>query len=72
VSVLTAAPWRRAPLLLLRGNSAVQAALLFAALRQTAHDAGAACLVATYDPEAIRYADRVLHLTDGAFGERGQ
>jgi putative ABC transport system permease protein len=32
VSVLTAAPWRRAPLLLLRGNSAVLAALLFAGL----------------------------------------
>jgi putative ABC transport system permease protein len=32
VSLLTAAPWRRAPLLLLRGNSAVVAALLFAGL----------------------------------------
>jgi putative ABC transport system ATP-binding protein len=43
---------------------------VFAALRQIAHDARAACLVATHDPEAIRYADRVLHLIDGELGER--
>jgi ABC-type lipoprotein export system ATPase subunit len=45
---------------------------VLAALRQTVHDALAGCLVATHDPEAIRYADRVLHLIDGEFSERGR
>jgi ABC-type lipoprotein export system ATPase subunit len=38
---------------------------VFAALRQVVGDRGAACLVATHDPDALRYADRVLHLVDG-------
>ena len=43
---------------------------VFAALRQVVHDRGAACLVATHDPDALRFADRVLHLADGQRTER--
>ena len=43
---------------------------VFAALRQVVHDRGAACLVATHDPDALRFADRVLHLADGELTER--
>ena len=43
---------------------------VFAALRQVVHDRGAACLVATHDPDALRFADRVLHLADGQLTER--
>jgi ABC-type lipoprotein export system ATPase subunit len=43
---------------------------VFAALRQVVHDRGAACLVATHDPEAVAFADRVLHLVDGELTER--
>ena len=43
---------------------------VFAALRQVVHDRGAACLVATHDPDALRFADRVLHLADGVLTER--
>jgi ABC-type lipoprotein export system ATPase subunit len=43
---------------------------VFAALRQVVHDRGAACVVATHDPDALRFADRVLHLTDGELTER--
>jgi ABC-type lipoprotein export system ATPase subunit len=43
---------------------------VFAALRQVVHDRGAACLVATHDPDALRFADRVLHLADGELSER--
>jgi putative ABC transport system ATP-binding protein len=38
---------------------------VFAALRQVVHDRGAACLVATHDPDALGFADRVLRLADG-------
>jgi ABC-type lipoprotein export system ATPase subunit len=43
---------------------------VFAALRQVVHDRGAACLVATHDPDALQFADRVLHLADGQLTER--
>jgi ABC-type lipoprotein export system ATPase subunit len=43
---------------------------VFASLRQVVHDRGAACLVATHDPDALRFADRVLHLADGELTER--
>jgi putative ABC transport system ATP-binding protein len=43
---------------------------VFAALRQVVHDRDAACLVTTHDPEALRFADRVLHLVDGELSER--
>jgi ABC-type lipoprotein export system ATPase subunit len=43
---------------------------VFAALRQVVHDRGAACLVATHDPDALQFADRVLHLADGELTER--
>jgi putative ABC transport system ATP-binding protein len=43
---------------------------IFAALGQVVHDRGAACLVATHDPEAIQFADRVLHLVDGELVEQ--
>ena len=43
---------------------------VFAALRQVVHDRGAACLVATHDPDALRFADRVLHLADRQLTER--
>ena len=43
---------------------------VFAALRQVVHDRGAACLVATHDPDALRFADRVLRLADGELTER--
>jgi ABC-type lipoprotein export system ATPase subunit len=43
---------------------------VFAALRQVVHDRGAACLVATHDPDALRFADRVLRLADGALTDR--
>jgi len=43
---------------------------VFAALRQVVHDRGAACLVATHDPDALGFADRVLHLADGELTER--
>ena len=43
---------------------------VFAALRQVVHDRGAACLVATHDPDALAFADRVLHLADGELRER--
>jgi putative ABC transport system ATP-binding protein len=43
---------------------------VFAALRQVVHDRGAACLVATHDPDALQFADRVLHLVDGELTER--
>jgi ABC-type lipoprotein export system ATPase subunit len=64
-SVLWTAPWRRAPLLLRRSP-----AVLLAVLRQVVHDRGAACLAATHDPDARRFADRVLHLADGELTER--
>jgi ABC-type lipoprotein export system ATPase subunit len=43
---------------------------VFAALRQVVHDRGAACLVATHDPDALVFADRVLQLADGELSER--
>jgi ABC-type lipoprotein export system ATPase subunit len=43
---------------------------VFAALRQVVHDRGAACLVATHDPDALAFADRVLHLADGQLTDR--
>lgn len=43
---------------------------VFSALRQVVHDRGAACLVATHDREALRFADRVLRLADGQLEER--
>jgi putative ABC transport system ATP-binding protein len=43
---------------------------VFAALRQVVHDRGAACLAATHDPDALRFADRVLYLADGELTER--
>jgi ABC-type lipoprotein export system ATPase subunit len=43
---------------------------VFAALRQVVHDRGAACLVATHDPDALQFADRVLYLADGELAER--
>jgi ABC-type lipoprotein export system ATPase subunit len=43
---------------------------VFAALRQVVHDRGAACLVATHDPDALRFADRILDLVDGRLTER--
>jgi len=43
---------------------------VFAALRQVVHDRGAACLVATHDPDALKFADRVLNLADGQLTER--
>jgi putative ABC transport system ATP-binding protein len=43
---------------------------VFSALRQVVHDRGAACLVATHDREALRFADRVLRLVDGELEER--
>jgi ABC-type lipoprotein export system ATPase subunit len=43
---------------------------VFAALRQVVHDRGAACLVATHDPDALQFADRVLRLADGELTER--
>jgi putative ABC transport system ATP-binding protein len=43
---------------------------VFTALRQVVHDRGAACLVATHDPDALQFADRVLHLVDGQLSER--
>jgi putative ABC transport system ATP-binding protein len=43
---------------------------VFTALRQVVHDRGAACLVATHDPDALVFADRVLHLADGELTER--
>jgi ABC-type lipoprotein export system ATPase subunit len=42
---------------------------VFAALRQVVHDRGAACLVATHDPDALQFADRVLRLADGELTE---
>ena len=43
---------------------------VFAALRQVVHDRGAACLVGTHDPDALAFADRVLHLADGRLTQR--
>ena len=43
---------------------------VFAALRQVVHDRAAACLVATHDPDALAFADRVLRLVDGELTER--
>jgi putative ABC transport system ATP-binding protein len=43
---------------------------VFASLRQVVHDRGAACLVATHDPDALQFADRVLRLADGELTER--
>jgi len=43
---------------------------VFAALRQVVHDRGAACLVATHDPDAWQFADRILYLADGQLTER--
>jgi ABC-type lipoprotein export system ATPase subunit len=43
---------------------------VFAALRQVVLDRGAACLVATHDPDALVFADRVLRLADGELTER--
>jgi ABC-type lipoprotein export system ATPase subunit len=43
---------------------------VFSAMRQVVHDRGAACLVATHDQEALRFADRVLRLVDGELEER--
>jgi|SRR5215211_207529 len=43
---------------------------VFAALRQVVHDRGAACLVATHDPDAWQFADRNLYLADGELTER--
>jgi ABC-type lipoprotein export system ATPase subunit len=43
---------------------------VFAALGQVVHDRGAACLVATHDPDALAFADRVLHLADGRLTEQ--
>jgi ABC-type lipoprotein export system ATPase subunit len=37
---------------------------------QLVHDRGVACLVATHDPGALQFADRVLHLADGELAER--
>jgi ABC-type lipoprotein export system ATPase subunit len=44
------------------------ARIVFRALRDAAHD-GAACLVATHNPEGLRDADRVFHLVDGTLTE---
>jgi ABC-type lipoprotein export system ATPase subunit len=41
---------------------------VFAQLRAVA-EAGAACLVATHDPDALRFADRILALEDGRLCE---
>jgi putative ABC transport system ATP-binding protein len=41
---------------------------VFSQLRTVAQ-AGAACLVATHDPEALRFADRILALEDGRLSE---
>jgi hypothetical protein len=43
---------------------------VFAALRQVVHDRAAASLVATHDPDALGFADRVLGLADGELTER--
>jgi ABC-type lipoprotein export system ATPase subunit len=43
---------------------------VFAALRQVVHDRGAACLVATHDPDALQFADRALRLVDGELTEQ--
>jgi ABC-type lipoprotein export system ATPase subunit len=43
---------------------------VFASLRQVVHDRGAACLVATHDPDALQFADRVLRLADGELTEQ--
>jgi ABC-type lipoprotein export system ATPase subunit len=42
---------------------------VFTALRRVVGERQAACLVATHDPEALRYADRVLSLVDGELTE---
>ena len=42
---------------------------VFAALHRATAERGAACLVATHDPEALRFADRVLSLVDGTLAE---
>jgi putative ABC transport system ATP-binding protein len=41
---------------------------VFSALREVAR-AGAACLVATHDTDAIAFADRILALEDGRLNE---
>lgn len=43
---------------------------VFSALREAAH-AGAACLVATHDTDALVFADRILALEDGRLSEVG-
>ena len=43
------------------------AGVVFAALREAA-GAGAACLMATHDPEGLAFADRVAGMADGALG----
>ena len=42
---------------------------VFAALRHATHERSGACLVATHDPDALRFADRVLSLVDGTLTE---
>jgi ABC-type lipoprotein export system ATPase subunit len=42
---------------------------VFAALRHATHERGGACLVATHDPDALRFADRILSLVDGTLTE---
>jgi ABC-type lipoprotein export system ATPase subunit len=42
---------------------------VFAALRQVVGERQAACLVATHDPEALRFADQILSLVDGELTE---
>jgi ABC-type lipoprotein export system ATPase subunit len=69
VSVPRTAPWRRA-LLLLRRSPAEQLAIRERTVHQVVHDRGAACLVATHDPDALQFADRVLYLADGELTER--
>jgi ABC-type lipoprotein export system ATPase subunit len=49
-------------------QDAAHAAAVFASLRRAA-DAGAAVVVATHDPDGLRYADRVLTMSDGELRE---
>ena len=42
---------------------------VFTALRHATHERGGACLVATHDPDALKFADRVLSLVDGTLTE---
>jgi putative ABC transport system ATP-binding protein len=41
---------------------------VFSQLREVAQE-GAACLVATHDPDALQFADRILALEDGRLAE---